>query len=265
MLRKLRQNQIQAAIFTSSGLSLVVQEVMTLSEPFLIRTDAEMDMILASEKAGLEAQFEDKGFYLLAWAKAGWVRFFSKQPVVVPQDLKKMKLASDPEQPAIMQALKAMGYQLVPTIITENLAALSSGLIDAVWQSPLAVGAYQIFGVAKNMANFNVAPFMGGLLLNQRAWRTIPDKYKPELIASAKRIEQEMDASLAKLDADAVQTMISYGLVVNNITDAQRQLWYNESDQVIPGLLGDTNKGAAFDQALYNRIVAALKAYRAAH
>jgi TRAP-type transport system periplasmic protein len=33
--------------------------------------------------AGMEKKFLDKGFVILAWGDAGWVRFFSKQPACV--------------------------------------------------------------------------------------------------------------------------------------------------------------------------------------
>jgi TRAP-type C4-dicarboxylate transport system substrate-binding protein len=33
--------------------------------------------------------FLDKGFVVLAWGDAGWVRFFSKEPAVRPDDYKK--------------------------------------------------------------------------------------------------------------------------------------------------------------------------------
>jgi len=257
VLRKVKQNQIQAAILTSLGLGGVVQEIMTLSAPFLIRTDAELDAAFGLVRDQLEAKLSANGFMVMTWAKAGWVRYFSKKPVLVPSDLHKMKLGTDPDQTAIMQALKAMGYQCVPLVITETMSALSSGLVDAIYQSPLVTGAFQVFALAKNMTSFSAAPFMGALLINQRAWRTIPEQYRPALLEVTQKLGAELDASISQLEADAITTMKSYGLVINTPEAAQMQLWYDESERIIPSLLG-----TAFDRDIYNRILALLKERR---
>ena len=260
VLRKLRQNQLQAAILSTIGMSSITQEMMTMSAPFLIRTDDELDMVLANLKEDLEKMINSKGFYTLAWARAGWVKIFSKAPVFVPADLKRQKMGTAPEQLELMQAFKAMGYQMVPVDMPDILIALSGGMVDAVYQSPIAVAGFQIFGIAKNVLDLNLAPFMGGLIMNQTAWRTIPDKFKPQLIEITKKIEKEMDTSIIKLEAEAVGTMKNYGLVINQPTAAQAQMWYDDTDKAIPGLLGST-----FDRNLYNRIAALLKDYRSKH
>ncbi len=69
---------------------------------------------------------------MLFWGDAGWVRFFSKEPVLHPADLKKLKLfvwAGDNQQVDIM---KALGYQPVPLETGDILPGLQTGLIDAV-------------------------------------------------------------------------------------------------------------------------------------
>jgi TRAP-type C4-dicarboxylate transport system substrate-binding protein len=80
-LRKLKMNQIQAAILTSFGLNTITPEILTMSAPFLIRNNTELDLVLNDLKPELERRINEKGFYTLAWSKAGWVKFFSKAPV----------------------------------------------------------------------------------------------------------------------------------------------------------------------------------------
>jgi hypothetical protein len=61
------------------------------------------------------------GFVVLAWGDAGWVRFFSKEPAVRPDDYKRMKFfawGSEPDQQAIM---KSLGYTPVPLETTDIL------------------------------------------------------------------------------------------------------------------------------------------------
>ena len=257
VLRKLKLNQIQAAVFSTVGMSAISQEIMTISVPFMIRTDEELDIILDNAKSDLEKLMAGKGFQVIAWARAGWVKVFSKTPVYSPAELKRMKLGTVAGQAELMQAFKSMGYQMIPVDVTEIVIALNSGMVDAVYQSPLIVAGNQIFGITKNLMNLNVAPIMGGLIMNQPAWRSIPDKYKPKVLEIAKKIEKEMDLSIISLERDAVNTMKSYGLQINDLTPDQIKVWYDEAEKGVPGLLGTT-----FNRDLYNRFSDILRNYR---
>jgi TRAP-type C4-dicarboxylate transport system substrate-binding protein len=214
-------------------------------------------MVLNGLKTELEERINNKGYFTLAWAKVGWVKVFSKQPVFVPADMKKQKLGTNAEQAELNQVFKTMGFQMIPVARNDILIALNSGMVDAVYESPLAVGSTQVFGLAKNMASINIAPFMGGIILNQRAWRSVPDKYKSQLIATTRRIESELDRAVVKLEDDMVKTMGNYGLKVNQLTPQQEQLWYDEIGRVMPALIG-----TAFDRHTYERIETILSNYR---
>jgi TRAP-type C4-dicarboxylate transport system substrate-binding protein len=248
VLRKLRLNEIQGAVFSTVGLSAIAQEIMTISVPFMIRTDGELDAVLLNAKDDLERIMTSKGFQVLAWARAGWVRFFSKTPILTPSDLTRIKLGTMPGQAELTQALRAMGYQTITVDDTDIIISLNSGMIDAVYQSPLIAAGTQIFGVARYMLNLNIAPVMGGLVMNQPGWRAIPERYRARILEISKRVEREMDLSIIALETEAIETMRRYGLQINTPNASQLQLWYNESDRAIPGLLGTT-----FNRDLYNR------------
>jgi TRAP-type C4-dicarboxylate transport system substrate-binding protein len=258
VLRKLRMNQIQAAVLSTLGLNTITPGIMTLSAPFLVRDNTELDLVLNDLQPELDKQIGAQGFYTLAWSKVGWVRFFSKAPIFVPDDLKRQKLGTDENEPALMDAFKAMGYQMVPVNIYQVLVSLNGGMIDAVYQSPVLAGGLQLFGVAKNMANINVAPFMGAVVVNGAAWRSIPEKYKPALIQSAREMERGFDTSIQELEDEVIETMHRYGLVINELTPAQKQLWYDTSNQIVPSLMG-----TPVNQAMFRRMETLLQAHRA--
>jgi len=260
MLRKLKIGQLQGAVFTSFGLNYITPEILTLSAPMLIRTDAELDYILDQNRAVFEKDLLAKGFVVVAWSKAGWVRFFSKKPVFVPDDLKAQKLSTDPAEGALSEAFKGLGYHLVPVNLNETLVALSSGMIDALYTSPLAAGGMQFFGVAKNMVNLKVAPFLGAIVVSASVWNKLSPDLQAKFLANGRAHEKALDAQIDQLEDQAVTTMEKYGLVVNTPTPAQRQLWQDDADQGLPKAMGRT-----FDRATFDRIQQQLKDYRAAH
>jgi TRAP-type C4-dicarboxylate transport system substrate-binding protein len=257
VLRKLNLNQIQAAVFTSIGLNSVTPEIMTLSYPLLIRSDDEMEVVLQKLRPELDARIERNGFTTLAWARAGWVKIFSKAPVFTPGDLRRQKLGTNPDELELLQAFKAMGFQLVPINMNDVLVSLNSGMLDAVYQSPISVAGYQLFGIAKNMSTINLAPFMGGIVMNRTAWRRIPDRYKDRIMQICKRIESEIDGSIAALEAEAITTMSRYGLVINTLSPTQEEEWYRDMAQHESALVGPI-----FNKEIYGRIKDILTEYR---
>jgi len=248
----LKNNQIQAAIFTTMGLNTVTPELMSVSYPFLIRDDAELEEVLKRIKPDLEAKMQQSGFITLAWANAGWVKIFAKSPVVTPDDLRKIRLGSSQDQPELMQAFRQMGYNVVAADLTEIVMSLQSGRIDVTYISPVFAAGTQLFGVAKNMSSINVAPFMGGILMNEITWRRIPDRFKPALLEACKKVEKEIETSIANLDAEALSTMQRHGLIVHNLTSTQNQIWYDDTNKYEDKLIGGARP--IFNREYYFRI-----------
>ncbi|MDR2343752.1 MAG: TRAP transporter substrate-binding protein DctP [Spirochaetaceae bacterium] len=249
VLRKLRLNQIQAAVFTSAGMNLISKNIITLSCPFLIRTDDELDIVLERLRPQLEADVGRAGFVTVAWSKVGWVNFFSRRPVFVPSDMKRQKLAVGNDIPSLNDAFRTMGYQLVETNLNDVLVSLNSGAIDAVYQSPVNAAVSQLFGIAKNMSSVRIAPFMGAVVLNQAAWRSIPDRYKDALMNIGREVESQNNQNVKKMEDDAVAAMLKNGLVINRCSPEQEQEWIDDVNKVMPQLLDKT-----FNKTLYNDI-----------
>jgi TRAP-type C4-dicarboxylate transport system substrate-binding protein len=257
VLRKLRMNQINAAVFSSIGLAGVMPEIMSLSYPCLIRTDDEFEEVLKRMKPELDTQIDKNGFKTLAWTRAGWLRFFSRDSVITPNDARKQKIGSSPDTPEMTQAFKTIGFRIEEVGLTELMTSLASTKIDAVYMSSIAVASYQLFGIAKNMCSINLCPFMGGMLMHKEAWRRIPDKYKPELEKITQKIAAGLDTGIIDLEKEAIATMEKYGLKVNQLSPAQEQEWYTEFLNRKSELLGPI-----FNETVYNRVNAILNEYR---
>jgi TRAP-type C4-dicarboxylate transport system substrate-binding protein len=254
MLLSLRSDTIQAGIFTPFGLSDIDKSIMTMSAPFLIRNERELDAVMRELQGELDNRFNRGEFFMLAWSKSGFVNIFSRDPVFTPADLQRMRIASNSEAAEMNTAFKTMGFQIIESDWTDVGNKLNAGLVVAAYQNPAAVAAYQLHTMLKNMMSTNVAPVLGGIVINQLTWKKIGDlnpRYQQELLRVTRNIATQFDASIQKTVSDAVQTMTRAGLKVNSPTPAQEQQWYNEIDKVTPGLLGTT-----YDRDLYSRISA---------
>jgi TRAP-type C4-dicarboxylate transport system substrate-binding protein len=225
ILRKMRIGQLQAAVLTSSGMKQVVPEVFAVSVPFMIGSEDELHYVMERIEPDLDAAFEEQRLHVLAWSRAGWVHFFSKEPVVYPADLKSQRLAADPNDQELQQAFRIMGYRPIPMPQPELLTSLNSGLVDAFYTSPLVAAGFQWFGLAPHMLDLKVAPFLGAIVVTDAAWRRVPDSIKDQLMASARGIAQQIEDEVLDLEEEALATMVRFGLQIQSTTPEIQEAW----------------------------------------
>jgi len=252
MQLSLASDIIQGAIFTSFGLSAIDPGIMTLSAPFLIRTDSELNAVMQEMQRELDQRFNRGNYFILAWSKSGFVNIFSKDPVYTPDDLRKMKTASNAEATEMNTVFKTMGFQIIESDWSEVGNKLNAGTVAAVYQQPAAIAALQLQSILKNMLSIKIAPILGGIVLNQVTWKKIGDlnpKYQQELVDVSRKLANEFDNSLTKTVNDAVTTMKRSGLKENQASAAQEQMWISEVERATVSLLGTT-----FDKDIYQRV-----------
>src|SRR6185369_10165159 len=75
VVRKMRLQTLNAGLLTSVGIGEVYRSVYALGIPMMYASDEELDYVLGKMTPRLTAGLEAKGFVVLNWADAGWVRF----------------------------------------------------------------------------------------------------------------------------------------------------------------------------------------------
>jgi TRAP-type C4-dicarboxylate transport system substrate-binding protein len=257
IIRKMKLKQLQGGVFTSMGLNDMNDEVLTLSIPLFIKNEGELDYVLERTRPYLSDRFRQRGYEVLAWSKAGWLRFFSKKPVVYPEDLKRQRLGVNPSEQSLQQAFKTLGFSIVPVETPEVLTALNSGMIDAAQTSALGGAANQWFGIAKYLADILICPFLGAIVVTEQAWNEIPERYRPQIRDSLTQLENSLSTKAPALESQALDVMLKNGLVIPPMTDDARKKWIEECDAATSKLVGTT-----FSADMYARVREILKEYR---
>ncbi|HUX12540.1 MAG TPA: TRAP transporter substrate-binding protein DctP [Spirochaetia bacterium] len=258
ILRKIRIGQLQGGIFTNAGVADVVRESISISVPFLVRSDAEFRAAMKDLRPVLENRFNAAGFKLVAWTQAGWIYFFSRTPVQSPADMKLLRLGVPAGEADLTNTFNALGFRSLPLDTTEVISALNSGLADAVLASPLIAAGYQWFGVARNMLDLRIAPAAGCVLISDRAWSRIPEEYREPFLEAARATEAGLEAELKDLDSRAIAAMSSYGLKTVSPSTADRAKWQAEFTHNRDAIID-----SAFDRKSVSMIESALEKIRA--
>lgn len=259
VVRKMRLGQIDIGVFTSIGISEIDDSVITLSIPGLITSADELDYILDRFGPALQQEINETPYEVLGWAGIGWVYPFTSIPVRNPEDIRRVKLAVSVGNEELTQLYRDIGYDPVPLAFSEVLSGLNSGLIGGLIASPTAAAGFQWFGIANNMVNVQLAPFLGGIIVSDRAWKKIDSQYKGRLRAVVHQHLGELTKESLEVEVRSIATMKRFGLDVVELSESERQDWkeYYDIDKY-----ADNNVKELLDLRLYNLIRNALAQYR---
>ena len=249
IVRKMRVGQLQAGLLTVVGLTEIDTSVSALQDmPLMFRSLEEVDRVRQSLAPDLERRLQEKGFLMLGWGDLGWVRVFSKQPVVDPSDLAKQKLfvtASDANQ---VEILKAMGYQPVPLEWSDILPGLQTGLIEAAFLHPFFALSSQTYTSAPHMLAIDFAPLVGGVVISKRAWDSIPAAAQKVMAESAAELGAEIRVKGRAENEESVAAMKKRGLTVHALPPEAEAKWRKLAESVYPRIRASMVPAEVFDQ-----------------
>ncbi len=212
VLRKMRINRLQAGGFSGVGLGLVLPEIRVLEAPLLFHSHAEIDYVKASMFTEFADRFEKKGYILLGFAEAGFVYFFSQQPVNSVANLQKAKMWVWKGDRVAETFLAAFGIQGYPLQLADVNTGLDTGMIDSYYSPPLASVAFQWYARVRYMLDFPMVNATGALLMTKRSF----DRIKPENREIVSRLVREYSAELVRLtrkdNAEALQVLGEAGV-----------------------------------------------------
>jgi TRAP-type C4-dicarboxylate transport system substrate-binding protein len=258
--RRMRIGQLQGALISVVGLREIEPTVAALqSLPLLFRSWEEVDHVREKMRPAMEKRFLDKGFVVVAWGDAGWVRFFSKEPALRPADFKGRKFfawGSEPEQQAIM---KSLGYTPVPLETADILPAIQTGMISVLPSTPYFALASQVYGSAGHMLEINWAPIVGALVVTRKAWDSMSPAGQQALRSAGEQAGQRMRAQARREVDEAVAAMEKRGLKVHRPNADQMREWNELANDLYPRIRGTMVPEQTFDE-----VFAHLKAYRSA-
>ncbi len=260
LARRMRIGQLQGALLSIVGLSEIEPSIKALQNiPLLFKTWDEVDYVREKMRPSMEKKFLDKGFIVLAWGDAGWIRFFSKDQAVKPDDFKKMKFFSFAGEGEQQEIMKSLGYVPVPLETADILPSIQTGMIQVVPSTPYFALATQVYSTASNMLEINWAPVVGAMVITQKAWDDMSPAGQQALRTAGEKAGVHIRTKARQEVEEAVDAMKKRGLVVNRPTPDQMREWNLLAEKLYPRIRGTLVPAETFDEVLRH-----LKEYRAA-
>jgi len=235
MVNQMRLGALDAGLLSAVGLSAIEPAVTGLqSLPMMFRSLEEVDYIATHLQPILAQRLEQRGFIVLFWTDAGWVRFFSKRPVLVPDDLKKLKMFTWAGDADVVEIWKKAGFQPVPLETANISLMLETDLIQAVPMPPFVALATQVYKAAPHMLELNWAPLIGALVMRKESWQKLPAAARAEMMKAATEAGVQNKAHGRAESLKAAQVMKEKGLTIHPATPEIEAEWRRTAESFYP-------------------------------
>jgi TRAP-type C4-dicarboxylate transport system substrate-binding protein len=260
VVRKMRAGLLHAGAMTATGLGEIQKEVLIFQLPRMFKTYEELDYVRDYLYEDLDKAFMDAGYVLLGMGDLGHYYIFSNQPIRTIADLQSssVKMWVRTTDKIGLEFYKNAGVATVPGEVTQVMASLYSGRINAVAVSPYITVALQWYDKFKYMTNLPVSVGVGATVMTkekfdllspdqQKVLREITKAYQSKLIQS---IRKDNDRSLEALQKKA-------GIEVVEFEEDSQKAWDTIAVETHNALVGEI-----YSQAFLDKINTLLQEYR---
>jgi TRAP-type transport system periplasmic protein len=253
VVRKMRLGTLNVALLSSTGLTDIDRSVLALQVPLAYADYHELDCTIEQLGPQIEKQLAAKGFVLLGWSDAGWARFFTKDPVRTPDDMKKLKMFVWAGDDQYAELWKKAGFNPVPLPSTEISTALQTGLVNAVTTTVQGAVLLQWYRQVKYMTDLNWAVFLGAIVVSTSTWEKIPADVRPLLKESARKACRRLSEFSRQSEARDIEVLKKHGVRVIDVDTAVLDQWRKLIDGVLPQVRGSFLPAESLDAALKRR------------
>ncbi len=255
VIRKMRIGQIHAGTITISGLSEIDPAFRVLGIPLFYDSYEELFEVLERLEPTFAEKLRGKGFELVHWGHAGWVRLFSAKPIGTIDELKALKIFVWAGEDETVQWWVRNGYKPVALAATDIMTGLQTGMIEVLPTTPLAALSLQWFRQTPYMSELGLAPLVGATIVTRRAWEKISEEDRAAIRAAARKLEADLEREIPSQDETAIREMRSRGLEVVPTADAAA--WRSEA-----AVFARTMRETMVPPEVYDEALAAREASR---
>ena len=258
-VRRMRIGQLDGGMLTVVGLATIDRSVTALQfMPMMFRTWDEVDHVREELRPDLEAKLAKKGFVALFWGEGGWVQFFTRDPITLPDEYKRVPVWTWDGNPAQVDIMKSMGFKPRPLPISDILTGLETGMFDVLPVPPLWSLLGQFDRSAEYILPVNWVPIVGATVMSKRAFDRLPLHVQKAIMDEGRQGAAKLRAHRTVQDEQSIGAMQKRGLKVQEVTPAIEQAWLELAAQAWPHIRGNMVPADTFD-----KVQKALKQYRA--
>jgi TRAP-type C4-dicarboxylate transport system substrate-binding protein len=242
MVRKLKLDQLQMGGFTVNGIYMIAPEMLVLELPFLFRDYGEVNYVRKKLFDRFNEFFLKRGFVLIAWIDQGLIRMYTKERVENLEQLRKQKMWVWAGEPVAIQTFKAWGVNPIPSSVPEALSSLQTGLVNAIYTSPLACVALQWYTQIKYIIDLDIRYEPAVVVENKSTYDKTPKEYQKYVREAMEIFLDDFLREIQQSNVKSLVGMYEQGIKpvkwsedeVKKLEELSRKVWYDLADKLYP-------------------------------
>ena len=257
VLRKMRFNELQGGMLTSSELAAIYPDAPLYSLPFLFDSWAQVDKVRPQIDPLLAKGFDEHGLHMLAASSIGFAYIMSTKPLHNRADMERAKVWIPQNDAIAERTFKTAGVSTIPLSLGDVFTSLQTGLVDTVANTPSGAVAMQWHGKVKYMIDLPLTFVVGYVVLDGKVWRQLAPADQAIVGKAFTAAAARMDANIKRDDQAALDAMKKQGLTVTALDPAEAARWRDIGAKVTQQMVADKSISADMLAAVRKAIAGA--------
>ncbi len=237
VLRKMRIGQLHGGAVSSSALIRFYPDLQVYSLPLVFDTFEEVDYVRERMDDRIIEGLSDNGIVSFALTETGFAYLQTDTPVRSLADLQRKDTWVPTGDPIAEQMIKAFDINPIPLYITDVLAGLQTGLVNAVTVPPLVALALQWHNHVDYMVDHPLMYTYSMMMLDKKAFESISEADQAVVTEVMNRVFGEIDAANRADNRAAYDALVNQGINLTEPNESQLANWRGKARQSIDGLV----------------------------
>ncbi len=237
VLRKMRIGQLHGGVLAAGSLTHFYPDLQIYNLPLQFRSNAEVDYIRQEMDQMIADGLEASSVLTFAFIETGFAYLMSKDQVTSVADLKDLKAWIPDGDPIAAELVKSFGVSPIPLNITDVLAGLQTGLINAVMAPPAVALALQWHNHVSYMTDLPLVYIYSTMVMQEKAFGRVSEGDQAIIRSVLSQVFAEIERDTRVDNERALQAISTVGVQSLPVSDDELAEWQSMADLSVENLI----------------------------
>lgn len=237
VLRKMRIGQLHGGAVAAGSLTRFYPDLQIYNLPLQFRDYAEVDQIRGQMDSMIADGLEEAGIVTFAFTETGFAYLLTQTPISSVEELQNLKAWIPDNDPIAAELISSFDVSPIPLNLTDVLAGLQTGLINAVVAPPSVALALQWHNHVQYMTNVPLVYIYSMLAMDAKAFKRISAADQVIVREVMDRVFTEVERDTRVDNEKALAALTAIGIETVNVTPEEMVQWQSVADSSVESLI----------------------------
>jgi len=212
VVRKMRIGQLHGGVMQVNPLIRFYTDLQIYNMPLQFQSYAEVDAVRKKMDEGIRVGLKEGGLHVFPLIETGFAYLLSKKPVANPKDMINMKVWIPKGDPLGERLVKMFDVSPVPLGISDVLAGLQTGLLDALAIPPSAALALQLHNHVEYVMDLPLIYIYTVMVIDQKIYTGFSEADKVIVSRILDDALRDIDGDSRKDNLKSYQALLDQGI-----------------------------------------------------